>query len=190
LKNNYPTLYFSGLDFYISFFFGILLKSFSTDKISMQSKKYKYQDSLDLFPNCPPNSYRNIEIECFRWVFKNNISDSFIPMNLIKEPPPRMLDDSDLICKGYGLSLFDTFENGRSRYENLYKRKRGISHEDFINEKGNSIAMLEMNGSEGVYGDLNTENGHFTLHEYEGTDLSSKIVNITEIFDENGNFKR
>jgi hypothetical protein len=94
------------------------------------------------------------------------------------------------MCKGYGLSLFDNFENGLSRFENLYQKKRGVSHKDFISEKGNSIAMLEMDGNEGVYGDLNTGNGHFTLHEYEGTDLSSKIVNITEIFDENGNFKR
>lgn len=156
----------------------------------MNSNKFKFQSYLNLFPNCPPSSYKNIDIKCFRWVFKDNLSDSFIPMNIIKEPPPRMLDDTDLMCKGYGLSLFNTFENGLSRFETLYKRKRGISHDDFVNEKGNAIALLEMIENEGVYGDLNAGNGHFTLHEYEGTDLSLKIVNITEIFDENGNFKR
>lgn len=156
----------------------------------MHSKKFKYQQYLNLYPNCPHDSCREMSQDCFRWVFKDNFLDSFIPMNLIKEPPLRMLDNTDLLCKGYGLSLFDTFENGLSRFKNLYNRKRGISHDDFVNEKGNAIATLEMIKNDGVYGDLNTVNGHFTFHEYEGTDLSSKIVNITEIFDENGNFKR
>lgn len=155
----------------------------------MNSNKFKFQNYLDLFPNCPPDSYKNIDIQCFRWVFKDNISNSFAPMNLIKGPPLRILDDGDLMCKGYGLSLFDTFENSRSRFENLYKRKRGLSHEDFTGEKGDSVARLHMNGNEGIYGDMNTVNGHFTFHEYEGTDLSVKIVNITEIFNEDGNFK-
>lgn len=156
----------------------------------MHSKKFKYQQYLSLYPNCVPDSYKEMSQDCFRWVFKDKISDSFIPMNLIKEPPSRMLDDTDLMCKGFGLSLFDTFTNGHSKFEKLYTRKRGVSHEDFINEKGDSIARLQMNGSEGVCGDFNSSNGHFTFHEYEGTDLSSKIVNITEIFDENGKFKR
>lgn len=135
------------------------------------------------------DSYKEMSQDCFRWVFKDKISDSFIPMNLIKEPPARILDDSDLLCKGYGLSFFDTFENGCSRFEKLYKQKRGVLHEDFVNEKGDCIAELPMNGA-GVCGGFNSSNGHFTIQEYEGTELSSKIVNITEIFDENGKFKR
>ena len=156
----------------------------------MHSKKFKYQEYIDSCTNCPPDYYTEKKQDAFRWIFKNNISGSFTPMNLIKEPPARMLDDSDLMCKGHGLSLFDTFENGRSRFEKLYATRRGVLHEDFINEKGDSIARLQMNGSEGVCGDFNSSNGHFTFHEYERTDLSLKIVNITEIFDENGKFKR
>ena len=155
----------------------------------MHSKKFKYQEYLDLYPNCPPDSYNEMSQDCFRWVFKDEISDSFIPISLIKEPPARMLDHTDLMCKSYGLSLFDTFSNGYSRFEKLYTQRRGVLHEDFINEKGDSIARLQINGSEGVCGDFNSSNGHFTIHEYEGTDLSSKIVNIVEIFDENGKFK-
>ena len=134
--------------------------------------------------------YKNIDIKCFRWVFKDNLSDSFIPMNIIKEPPPRMLDDTDLMCKGYGLSLFDTFENGINRFKALYQKKRNVSHEDFLKDKGDSIAYLDLSEiGTGIYGDLNTQNGHFTFHEYDGIDLSEKVVNITNIFDSNGDFK-
>jgi hypothetical protein len=55
-----------------------------------------------------------------------------------------MLDDTDLMCKGFGLSLFETYYKAVARYTALYNRKRGLSHEDFILEKGDAIAELEM----------------------------------------------
>lgn len=156
----------------------------------MHSKKFKYQAYLDRFPNCPSDSYQALDKNAFRWAFDKNLSNSFKPMSLMKEPPQRMLDDSDLMCKGFGLSLFDTFENGYKRYFALYKKKRSLSHQEFIDDKGNVIAELKMIGDEGVYGDLNSANGHFTFHEFEATDLATKIIRITEIFDKNGNFTR
>ena len=155
----------------------------------MLSRKLKYQEYLDRFQNCPPDFYRDIDRNAFRWVFQENLSASFKPMNLVKEPPQRMLDDSDLMCKGYGLSLFDTLENGQARFKALYKKKRGLSHQEFIEDKGNAVAELEMTGDEGVYGDLNTHNGHFTFHEYEATDLAIKIIHLSEIFNKNEDFK-
>ncbi len=156
----------------------------------MQSRKLKYHELLCRFTNCPPDIYKDIDIDSFRWVFKDNLLKSFIPLNLIKEPPQRMLDETDNLCKGYGLSFFNSFENCYGRYKSFYKKKRNLSHLDFISEKGNSIAELNLDENEGIYGDLNTLNGHYTFHEFEEINLSEKIVNIVEIFDGNGNFNR
>jgi hypothetical protein len=156
----------------------------------MESKELKYAVHLDKLPNCPPITYKERYTNAFRWVFKDNLSDSFMPLNLLKEPPQRMLDDTDLLCKGFGLSLFDTFVYSEDRYKALYKRKRNVSHEEFIVEKGNAIAELMMKGTDGKFGDWNETNGHFTFHEFESTNLTKNVLKIEDIFDNNGNFKR
>lgn len=153
-------------------------------------RKLKYQKYLDEFANCPPNYYKERTENAFRWVFQNRLSDSFMPLNRIKEPPQRMLDDSDIMCKGFGLSFFDTYAHACARYEALYKRKRGLSHDVFMADKGDSIAELEMTENEGIFGDVNDANGHFTLHEFEETDLTKNVLMIEDIFEENGEFKR
>jgi hypothetical protein len=156
----------------------------------MPTRKLKYQKYLDEFPNCPPISYKVLNENAFRWVFHHRLSDSFMPLNTTKEPPQRMLDDSELMCKGFGLSFFDTYVHAFARYEALYKRKRGVSHEAFIFEKGDSIAELGMMENDCIFGDLNEENGHFTFHEFEETDLAKNVLTIEGIFDDNGKFKR
>jgi hypothetical protein len=153
-------------------------------------RNLKYQENLDKFPNCPPNHYSELSKNAFRWVFRRRISDSFIPLNKIKEPPQRMLDDTDLMCKGFGLSLFETYHKAFARYTALYNRKRGLSHKDFILEKGDAIAELEMTENEGIFGDVNKDNGHFTFHEFEAIDLTKNVLNIEDIFEKNGEFRR
>jgi hypothetical protein len=49
--------------------------------------------------------------------------NDFSPLNALKVPPQRLLDRSDLMCIGYGLSLFDTLEKAKVRFQNLYVRK-------------------------------------------------------------------
>lgn len=155
----------------------------------MPIRKLKYQKYLDELPNCPPNYYKELSENAFRWVFGNRISDSFVPLNRVKEPPQRMLDDTDLMCKGFGLSFFDSFAHAFNRYEALYKRKRGLSHKAFILEKGDSIAELEMTENEGIFGDINVENGHFTFHEFDETDLSKNILFLEDYLRKMENLK-
>ena len=156
----------------------------------MHSQKFKYQEYLEKFPNCPPKSYESMNKVGFRWVCKDNLESSFYPLNLINVPPPRVQDNTDLMCKGYGLSLFDTLENAIDRFKALYQKKRNVSHEDFLKDKGDSIAYVNLGEiGTGIYGDLNIQSGHFTFHEYSGIDLSEKVVNITNIFDSHGDFK-
>ena len=149
----------------------------------MPTRKLKYQKYLDEFPSCPPIHYKTLAKNAFRWVFHNQLSESFIPLNSIKEPPQRILDESDLMCKGFGLSFFDTYAHACLRYEALYKRKRGLSHQDFIIEKGDSIAELEMTEKEGIFGDINEGNGHFTFHEFENIDLIKNVLVIEDLLE-------
>jgi hypothetical protein len=159
-------------------------------KTAMNLKRLKYAVALNEFPNCPPMTYKELNESAFRWVFRDNLAASFLPLNVIKEPPQRMLDEADLMCKGFGLSLFDTFDHANARYLALYKRKRGISHDDFVAEKGDAIAELVLTGEEGLFGDKNEANGHFTFHEFETTDLTKNVLSMDDIFERNGNFKR
>jgi hypothetical protein len=65
-----------------------------------------------------------------------------------------------------------------------------LSHEEFIEGKGNAIAELMINETDGKLGDLDEISGHFTFHAYETTNLINNILKMEDIFDENGNFKR
>ena len=150
------------------------------------SMVFKYQAYLQEFPNCPPNSYKTTNFKVFRWVNQSKINKSFLPLNVLKYPPIGF-DNTDTMCKSYGLSVFDTFENAFIAYKKIYQRKGGVSHQDFIEEKGDCIALLDLQITDGVIGDLNKQ-GHLTLHEYIGTDLIQTIVTITKIIDQNGNF--
>ena len=154
----------------------------------MHSKQFKYKQFLKIYSDCPPDNYKEIDIPMFRWISLIS-KENFVPMNLQKEPPQRILDNSDTMCKGYGLSMFNSFDAGKSRYKSLYKKKRGVTHNDFVLEKGDAIAELKMNGAEGIYGNLNIKNGHFTFYEFIQTDLQTKIIKTIKIFDNNGNFK-
>lgn len=149
----------------------------------------KYQSFLDKLEKCPPEIYKESSCSAFRWIFSKNINNSFVPLNLIKEPPARMIDKDDLMCKGYGLSLFNALDKGKAKYMKLYNQKRGLTHDEFIIDKGNAIAELKITENEGIFGDLNAQNGHFTFHEYEGVDLSKKIINISNIFEKDEDFK-
>ncbi len=150
------------------------------------SKVFKYQKYLQEYPDCPPKSYAETNFQVFRWVNENAINKSFLPLNLLKYPPMGF-DKTDDMCKSYGLSVFNTFENALAKYKKLYLMKGGLSHEDFIEGKGDSIALLDLKITHGVIGDLNKQ-GHLTLHEYIGTDLIETIVNITKIIDKHGKF--
>lgn len=152
----------------------------------MKNKILKYKEYLDRFPNCPSDDFSNENSESYRWVNKRPTNNDFIPLNLIKEPPPRVLEDSDLMCIGYGLSFFDSLIKAYEKYLNLYNKKREHLKVIFISDYGNSIAKININKSDGLKGNHNTETGHFTFHIYDHCDLTSQIIEILNIFDENG----
>lgn len=152
----------------------------------MKSKKIKYKQLLDEFPNCPPEEFSEIEAESFRWVHSELIPRDFLPLNIINEPPARILDNSDLVCKGYGLSFFNSYNNAKEKYKRLYTNKRVKFRDSFMEDYGDSIAKIQLLKKLGISGDLNKETGHFTFHEYEETNLINRITEILNIFDDDG----
>ena len=148
----------------------------------MHSKKLKYQAYLIKYDNCPPESYQEVEITAYRWTHNNICKNDFTPINLINKPPQRMFDETDKMCMGYGLSLFDTRSNALNRYVNLYQKKRKYLKMKFIEDFGNSISEIEIKTENGIGNKPNVKNfGHFTFHEYEKTNFVNNIICQTEI---------
>lgn len=155
----------------------------------MTEKKLKYQEYLEKFPNCPSSDFTEFERDAYRWTKKPLTANDFIPINLINEPPPRMLDDSDKMCMAYGLSMFDSLSNSISKYQKLYNNFRIHQKEQFIQDKGSYIALLKLTKDDGV-ADIPNENncGHFTFHEYSHTSLDAQVLSFYTIFKDDGEF--
>lgn len=154
----------------------------------MNDKKFKYQELLAKFPNCPDDSYVEMQKDAFRWVHGNDHENDFKPLGLINDPPQRIIDDSDKMCQALGLSMLISEETAYNRYKSLYKKQRGYQKMDFINDKGKFIALLRLECSDGVAGDF-ADYGHFTFHEYESANLKSRIQSpFLSKFDADGKF--
>ena len=158
----------------------------------MHSKKLKYQDYLNKYKNCPPEYYQEINTAAYRWVHNTTHKNDYMPINLINEPPQRMLDDTDKMCMGYGLSVFNLLSNAIGKYESIYRKKRRHLKAMFIEDVGEAVAEIKIKRENGIGNEPNLNNfGHFTFHEYENKDIANSIVCKTEIlFDGNGIIKR
>ena len=150
----------------------------------MQTKKLKYQSYLEKFPNCPPDSFQPVDRDAYRWVHKEIIENDFLPLNMIKTPPKRVLDNTDNDCRGYGLSLFDSLDTAINRFLSLLKRSKPNEKLAHIEDKGDHVAFLKITKVDGV-ADLPNKVGHFTFHEYKNTFLADKIISLHPIFDNN-----
>ena len=150
----------------------------------MHSQKFKYQEYLIKFSNCPPLEYYEKSQNVFRWVFIECDENSFKPVSIID--PVRQLGDDDKSCEGYALSMFEIEEGAYLKYKKLVRNRPQLK-----NNFGTMIAEINLSIEDGIWSEPEEKNySHFNLHEYEGTGLSKKIVNITDIFDKNGNFKK
>jgi len=152
----------------------------------LKNKIFKYQNALSKFPNCPSDDYMEIDKDSYRWISKNKVKGNFIPRNLIKEPPSRMLDDTDKMCMGYGLSFFDSLENALKTFVKLYLKQREKLRSGFILDYGDSIALIKIKAQDGVAGNFNLKTGHFTFHLYENVNFDNNISKFLDIFDKDG----
>jgi hypothetical protein len=150
-------------------------------------KKLKYIKFLSLYPEFLLDGYKEVEIVAFRWVHNPLEKNDFLPLNLVSDPPQRLLDETDKLYLGYGLSLFDDLNKSIEKYKSFYRKQRTHLKAHFVKDKGDSVAKLQLTKQDGV---ANTPNksGHFTFYEYEGVELSDKVKCLTCIIDPDGKF--
>jgi hypothetical protein len=144
---------------------------------AMHDMTYKYQLYLENIPDCPPENYSEINKSAFRWLHEEIDNDNnFKPVLL--QSPKRALNMNHLNkCKGYGLSLFNTANGAIERYLDIIASKPNL-----IETFGNSLGEISLTNKDGVGSEPETNNnGHFTFHEYENTDLTKKIIKFAAI---------
>ena len=155
----------------------------------MKEKKLKYKQYLEKFKDCPSSDFVEVDRDAYRWTNNPVTSNDFRPINIIREPPPRMLDDSDKMCMAYGLSMFNTLINSLTKYQKEYNKRRFHQREHFKQDIGSCIALLKLTKNDGIADDPNENNyGHFTFHEYSDINLETKDLTLYNIFKEDGEF--
>jgi hypothetical protein len=137
--------------------------------------RFKYSQFINQLPDCPPSYYRMQEIMAFRFVYANiNDQNNFLPA-LIKNPR-RKLAGSGQECIGYGLSLFNSLGQAKSRYQQLRQNFKNIDK-----TIGTHIADGLIQKQDGVLSDPDA-NGHMTLHESDEADLSTKFRIVLKVY--------
>ncbi len=150
-------------------------------------KKLKYQEYLQKFKDCPTIDFVEVDKDAYRWTHNPVTVDDFLPVSI--NEPQRILDKSDLKCMSYGLSMFDTLSNSILKYKTLYDKSRPLQKKQFIEDKGNFIALIKLGKNDGIADEPNQSNfGHFTFHEYSNINLQFKVLTLHNIFNEDGAF--
>lgn len=148
----------------------------------MPVKTFKYEEFLKRFPQCPPSDCKEKNTTVYRWTHNPVESEDFIPLNIIGTPPVRMLDETDKMCMGYGLSMFDTLENSIRRYRSIFNGMRPRKKEDFKLEKGTFISRITVKEKDGC-STLPNKTGHLTFFEYKDVSLKTQVLEIIDIFE-------
>ncbi len=130
-------------------------------------KKFRYLEFMErLSVPCPPEDFAPRETVAFRWVFEEmKDGENFVP-EYLKHPKRFRLKEDPVKCQALGLSFFDDETKARTQFEKLKRRMQGRVYNLGINlAKGTILKEFGFAG-------LPNENGHFTVHPFEGTDLS------------------
>ena len=156
----------------------------------MEKGRLKYHVNLADFAGCPPAACMAVEREGYRWVHSPVSPEDFVPLALISPVNRRPIDESDLEmqCLSWGLSLFDSLQSAKARFESIIKNVRLSKRPSFIQQKGDKAALLQLKPQHGESSEPNNA-GHFTLFEYDGAQLQNEIIDIFNIFELNGESK-
>lgn len=138
--------------------------------------KLKYADFIDQFNNCIAADCSPVNREAFRWTF-DQVTDerNFIPRYL----NPTYPDKKKMDCIGYALSMFDTEEQARLKFNTLQKDRGQI-----YKMLGTHVAKGDLTLQDGISGESSlakNNHGHFSFFEFEETDLSEKFIIINKL---------
>ena len=145
------------------------------------SKEFKYQSYLDKYKNCPKDCEEK-DLIAYRWVNSHPSNCDFYPVNLHPKIAARIVDDSDMMCTSYGLSLFKDLKSSIQKYIKDYNNRDRKSKKDkFKNEKGTCTAKVRITKADGVC-DTPVSSGHFNFFEYKDCNLLTTITEKIDIF--------
>jgi hypothetical protein len=132
-------------------------------------QELKYKKKIDNCA-CDFDDFKERERTSYRWCF-SEISDerNFLPKYLRKP------DEEDDNCLGWGLSFFNTLEEGKQRLNEV------VGLRTFLYKKlGDHIAIGELSKEDGI-SNKSDRTGHFTLFEYKNVDLSKKFEVVEKV---------
>lgn len=140
----------------------------------MNKEKFKYVkeiESLNLTMDCPQLNENKFNFESYRFTYANIISiRDFTPQALKPKYPQRILVSSEkAICNTYAISLFNNLDKAVSFFNNLNPRTKQL-----LGYK--NIASGIVSENDGITTKVN-KSGHFNLHEYTSTELSTRFKN-------------
>ncbi len=129
-----------------------------------------FKDLLEKVEKCPPDNYKNLECEAFRWVFDDiENEDNFKPQGI--KNPKRLNTNNANYCAILALSFFNSEKKARSRFEMLLEQMG----ENAKKALGTKIAKGYLDLDDGIGEDANSS-GHFNYHP-------KKDYNFTEKFE-------
>lgn len=140
--------------------------------------QYKYRQFIDPLPDCPPESSRPNETVAYRFVFEDMADDrNFVPAFILKPERREASTSNEICCSGYALSFFNSLQNAEAKY-----RKLRTTFKKIHQRIGTHIAEGNISKTDGVMTRITLE-GHFDLHEFEGTDLRDKFKIVVKVYD-------
>jgi hypothetical protein len=141
--------------------------------------RFKYQPMIESLANCPPAHYESPEFVAYRFVFGDlTHQNNFLP---VLEFKPKRINAQEFAseqakCLGYALSLFDSLEHAQRRYQQISRYNK-----NFYKTVGTHVAEGEIESTDGLASPVD-DNGHISLHEFEGADLPAKFRVIAEVY--------
>jgi len=144
----------------------------------MPFKYQKYLETLSI--PCPPADYKSESRVAFRFVFETThekYQNSFLPVLIIKPARKNRLKEDSSKCQGYALSLFDSLAKANQKFINLTRKTSSYILKESL---GTHLVQGIIEPRDGVVSAINEE-GHFSLHEFEETDLQKKFSIISSL---------
>lgn len=144
------------------------------------SMEFKYKEFLDKISDCPMSDCVEKDRSVFRIVHEDiSHPNNFLPTLLIapgrKETVPRYREGGKPLCKGYALSMFNSLDKTKKKYNSLAEVMGNIEA-----ELGTHIAEGQVLQSDGVVGKKGGD-GHMNFFEYKNADLASKFTIVQDM---------
>jgi hypothetical protein len=126
---------------------------------------FKYQKAFDKhkLTGCPPSGYEPLGTIAFCFVSQAlDDPNNFLPALLIQPARVNSVNDLASKCAGFGLSLFQSPQGAKAKFEEMMEKTRG----NFSNLVGDHLAGIALNKEDGIGSQPNMDNfSHFTFHE-------------------------